>query len=504
MPEKINLKLYDVDGCLYHAFRQDTFKAATGPEDWLLKTNEEFLKQEVKRIIAKGFTKLIIAFGTNRQDYGTDLLNTFKNTRPSHTCVPLLPILQSYFSNHVNCKVVLEPFLMADLYHDIPGGTSYLAMLKDIYVKKSQDHKSWVFDDNKVSLIYAYAHRTASLHASDDSIVLDFVEDKKEILSYLNKFYSNAPDLLPKNVTLRLIKYWGKDIKLVAMVVGKGNIDPNYHWSVRFLATRALVEDARGFSIEEASKFFAEVANDRTIDTIEGLEQFHAEMRYFIPGYTQMKFEQRFEMIDLDSFRKIRPRIARMPVLEIYRQSGYTTAEELRSKGLIPRAFVIPKITTKENHLAIEVISPTPITPTTPLLSEYSDSEETTLTIAVAAQNKIIAELNNYIAGRGRVDLKDYHLNWISRHFRNNDLTRAKIKLAHEFKEKVSLTTSLSELKLQLEAYQDRHVHLEEEHNKTYGCLTKSGLGKNLYNIEKILLSETARPRSFPSRRILS
>ncbi len=60
MSAKILLKLYDIDGCLYHKCGE--------PENissWLIESNQTFLEHEISEIKTLNFDKLIIAYGTS-------------------------------------------------------------------------------------------------------------------------------------------------------------------------------------------------------------------------------------------------------------------------------------------------------------------------------------------------------------------------------------------------------------------------------------------------------
>lgn len=77
---------------------------------------------------------------------------------------------------------------------------------------KTDDSPRMSFIDNsqldKVALLYKQIHRAASSRRNEnDPVVVHFMDDVPEILNGLHKFFSENKALIPKNVTLRLIRY---------------------------------------------------------------------------------------------------------------------------------------------------------------------------------------------------------------------------------------------------------------------------------------------------------
>src|SRR3990167_2892698 len=168
-PRNVCVKLYDVDGCLYHACKKYPHSPA---EEWVLSTNEAFLEAQIQAIQRNNINKVIIGYGTNRQDFRTDRYNS--NLFQSDSCTPILPLFQSYFKEKLpRCEVVLDPLWMSDIYSGNPAGTSYKAALRERYQNTNESHTDALFDKTKITLIYAHAHRAASLHPKD-LITLDF------------------------------------------------------------------------------------------------------------------------------------------------------------------------------------------------------------------------------------------------------------------------------------------------------------------------------------------
>ncbi len=208
MQRRINLNLFDFDGCLNRAFNrsQDHLE---NPHKWILGENNAFLESLKQRIQAEKYYRIIVAQGSTRQSNHLDNFAHSVNKNGSSTATP--PILQSWFASQLDCDVVLDPFLLADIYgKNKAAGESYKAIIKEHRTRSwSVDHARVVSDDEKVTLIYAHVHRVAALNR-DAEIVIDFYDDRTDILDHLYKTMSANNKLLPANVTLRLHRYIGQ------------------------------------------------------------------------------------------------------------------------------------------------------------------------------------------------------------------------------------------------------------------------------------------------------
>ena len=114
-------------------------------------------------------------------------------------------------------------------------------------------------------------------------------------------------------------------------------------------------------------------------------------------------------------------------------------------------------------------------------------------------KNKLVTEINHYIkdgmAARGN---EKGELSFFSRVFRDQELTKRKLLIAIEFRDKIKSVNNMSELKgLINNAYQDNEA-AEILAEKKYTCLTKSGLNSSLENIE-LMIEEFERSECFAS-----
>lgn len=362
MPRKINLKLYDIDDCLFHS--HPAYGTHVPIEKWLVETNEPFLSNQVQQIQQEEYDRVIIAYGTNRQDRMIDAWN------PGGTCTPVLPIIQSYLERRVYCEVVLDPFLTADIYGSKPAGTSYVSILKEKFCDShNEQHSLSVRDRVKISLIYAHAQRVCTLHPDADDIIIDYYDDDHRLLFEAYDFFYLYPDFLPDNVKLRLYRYHQPaaletdhanllfqpynfinghfkalgyhvrggvledystpcqyDVLHDNRIHGTGKHDHHYTWFVRYLAANFRL----GWQVK--------------IQSAEELATYHHEN-----GYAHSRREN-WEMIvqnssitQLRHFRDVElPRLD-MAEIRTTQQSAYTTATALYRAGLIPGEFVIDR-----------------------------------------------------------------------------------------------------------------------------------------------------------------
>lgn len=338
---RVNFKLFDIDGCAYHQYVQGRYRNEPHSQ-WLLASNQPLLQQIEEEVNENHYDKLILAYGTNRQDYFVDANNSYRGG----SLAPALPLFQSYLSGKLTTDVVIEPFLMADIYgrakerngivrpiqeRNCAAGDSYKNILRAEYKHEDIEHAEWMFDDSKISLIYAQAHRVASLHPTDAEIVIDFYDDTNSILKAVSNFFSKHPELLPSNVRLNIKKYNGQSLPVQQKEIqGIGEVDRKYDWSVRFLS----------------SKFyhFSSGANeDRNIGTAERLQEYHEQDHYRSP-YHKMAMYVCEDEFNSDEFNLMRNKeIAKLQSNPDLTAAAYTTAEALYAEGLIPRQLIVER-----------------------------------------------------------------------------------------------------------------------------------------------------------------
>jgi hypothetical protein len=331
MAKKVLNLLMDVDGCLFHYFHP-----LLNCSQRLITGNQDLLEKIIQEILAEGYDKVIVSLGSNRQDQRIDLAN------PGGSCVTVLPLLQSYLALKLGgfCEVVLDPFLMADLYsyHNPKAGTSYHAILRQQFRgAPHQSHNKSVLDESKISLIYAFDQRVAVLHPEAEQIVISFFDDNHRILSSLTEFYTANPSALASNTMLRLNCYRGLVAKKpFCEIQGTGCLDSHYEWSVRYMYNRT-------YKCEDAAH------QGRQITTADALQTAHTEDHYSRSGRTYvMEVPRKYDPLSSNSFHFgsfqtfHSEEIQKLPTNpSLSRENVYTTALELYQRQLLPGRYVL-------------------------------------------------------------------------------------------------------------------------------------------------------------------
>lgn len=230
----IRITSFDFDGCLFHR------NYVNSENKDVITSNKIFLdtiKQE-----NQNFTQTIAFIGSNRQSLNVDMANSIGKG----SCFPAIKKVSDY----LGCT--FDPFILADIYGDLPSGTSYDRAIQFLNRTYSGDHSDWIFDETKASLIYAQMHK-AALENPTEEIIFDFYDDRgfgarspKDILEDLHEFFSQNPELVPPNVTLRLNHYAGGNVSQMDPIKGKTNsiIDVNYQQTVKDMAEITKQKDA--------------------------------------------------------------------------------------------------------------------------------------------------------------------------------------------------------------------------------------------------------------------
>lgn len=231
----IRVSSFDFDNCIFHI---DYIWDKNKPNEYsVILENSEFL--ETIRSQNHFFDDNICLVGSNRQSKATDdELSDFKPA-PTESCFAAIEKLSAFLDAR------LDPFLMADIYGNLPSGTSF-------YKARSPQsnrlkHANWVFDKSKLSILYAQMHKIASEYPNDE-IIFDFYDDKRAgafdgkmeaLLENLERFFTRHPEMIPKNVTLRLHHYAGKEVTPYQPIKGQGIIDTGYRNTVLEMAKLA-------------------------------------------------------------------------------------------------------------------------------------------------------------------------------------------------------------------------------------------------------------------------
>ena len=215
MPEKIRIVSCDYDGCFCHF----GYVYATGAAKDIVLQNRVF--NEAFQGNAESYASTTFIIGSNRQSKGIDDAGKIANAATG-SCFESLKALSEHH------KATFSPFLMADLYGDLPDGESFIRATDPSYQGANAD---CIVDTSKVILLYAQMHKFANENP-DKYITFDFYDDRRDILQGLSIFFEVHPKLIPQNINLRLTGYNGATLFSIGTLRGHGFIDSNYKQTV--------------------------------------------------------------------------------------------------------------------------------------------------------------------------------------------------------------------------------------------------------------------------------
>lgn len=223
----VHVLSFDFDLSLFNKFYADS-----ATKD-VIESNRKFL--DAIKANNHLYTNTFVFVGSNRQCKRTDdtHLITTKWQRVG-SCFPAIKRIADY----LNARLI--PFLLADLFGNLPHGTSYERIINE---QEGDVHADCPVDETKAILLYAQIHKIAQEIADKskeknpkklEPIVFDFYDDNEEILAHLAHFFNQKNKiLLPEHVTLRLHQYDGGEAKLKHEIKGQGFIDKNYSQTVK-------------------------------------------------------------------------------------------------------------------------------------------------------------------------------------------------------------------------------------------------------------------------------
>lgn len=123
----------------------------------------------------------------------------------------------------------LCPNLLADIFGDLPDGTSYHRIMNN---PVNKTHANCIHDGTKLTLLYSQIHFIANTHQLEQ-IVFDFFDDREDILSDISDFFSKYTDMLPNRVCLRLNRYKENELSLYKKINGTcDHVDTSYRQTI--------------------------------------------------------------------------------------------------------------------------------------------------------------------------------------------------------------------------------------------------------------------------------
>ena len=222
-PNLRNQRIYvvslDMDHCIFNHYYN--WLPDCNPRE-VIDKNRGFL--DFIRSKAAYYNHFITFVGSARQTKRIDTLCSAKNkTESAFTAIKTI-------STYLNAR--LDDFLLADIYFDLPVGTSFQRATDEFY---RGEHSTGPNDYTKFTLIYAQVHKVANQYPHNE-IVFDFYDDggiaRAKILNDLHRYFSEMPDKLPANIVLNLIHYEGDGTTDISSIRGSGFIDQNYRRTV--------------------------------------------------------------------------------------------------------------------------------------------------------------------------------------------------------------------------------------------------------------------------------
>ena len=211
---------------------------------------------------------IYLVIGSLRQTAMLDVGNAQRNSEPPRyiSCTILYEQFLAQLHRRI-AKLGLErtpsvhfcPLLMNDIYNHLETGATFKAMQNiftwpsfqiarirdnthEFFVRNQRDeninvlsHESnkEIADCSKVTIIYTQLHHFAK-HLDTAPILMQFYDDRLDILRGLRDFYISAPELMPENMHLHLIHHQSlQGMKSNPFtpepIKGQGVTNPDYH-----------------------------------------------------------------------------------------------------------------------------------------------------------------------------------------------------------------------------------------------------------------------------------
>lgn len=236
MTKKLTVVLFDGDGCIFNPEALDLKnREAEKRVEWtqtqVALGNSSLFDANLLHLAAvRG--SVVIMSGSNRQSYSIDFQNGTQSKTGSF--LPILAHLRDFLSSYLP-KVELDKFLLADIFCDLPVGTSY-----DLAVNHQGDkqcmHPNCPLEETKTLLMYTVLNYIAEKYTEEEyEIECIFYDDRKMILDGLHAWLNNNPDILPRHIKLKLNRYDGELQYQYEPLVGTGSYDPEYRLTAKML-----------------------------------------------------------------------------------------------------------------------------------------------------------------------------------------------------------------------------------------------------------------------------
>jgi hypothetical protein len=233
---KVNVSALDFDGSVFNLAY-----CSSSSENRLYNSNKFFFSNVTEYIYTQHFHKIVFMCGSNRQCRAVDIYNAQRNKTSS--CYNALARIHKVFQTKLkDVDCLLDGYLLVDTFNSHQNGEHFNQALQ-VHPRIYSDPKQHtaengfhfaktVFDTSKLLLVYAQVHKIASEHLDAD-ITYDLYDDTEPILNNLYDFFKSNPDLIPKNVRIKLNHYAGGNVSRCNGIQGTGDIDHNYQINIQ-------------------------------------------------------------------------------------------------------------------------------------------------------------------------------------------------------------------------------------------------------------------------------
>ncbi len=260
----------DYDGCLQHYSKDNETIDSCYTAEHLYQSNLllwEFLelsKNIDSQIIQDSPNTPVIMNGSNRQTVCHEYVNAYQAHYADITNYrPKSPWWASFQALANQLKVQSDPFVLQDAWlsyenkkNDVQANTLIQhascseEQLKEHFDTARKNENVMNLDSKyKYLQLYTQLHRCAMLYP-DHKVEFTFVDDREDILKHLHRFYKRYSELIPKNVTLKLVLYtpYKNDKAPRAFntpIVGVGTVNNTYFHIVGELAQQEIKSHER-------------------------------------------------------------------------------------------------------------------------------------------------------------------------------------------------------------------------------------------------------------------
>lgn len=241
---------------------------------------------------ASEYQQATFLMGSARWTFLGDWQNREKNATPLYfddiKC--FIEVFKSKQNEEYKENVKFDATIITDMVNQLPPGETHARYKQKWPIDKQpdlrikQDESRQLYDRTKASSIYAMSHR-AIKESDGKACTLMFVDDREDIINTNFELYSQHPELLPANLTLKLVRYDGS-VQTELTIHGKGKLDHDYACSAVKLLMQAAPFNENGAIICDVAEHFK--INPQQIASF--IEQRDREYAYFTSAVERMSF----------------------------------------------------------------------------------------------------------------------------------------------------------------------------------------------------------------------